>query len=54
MRLSLLAAVAVVATLPLGAVEPEPSKRQRELIVELLGLTAGEGTMHEVMNVSVR
>lgn len=50
MRLRLLAVVAVVATLPLGAVEPEPSKRQRELIVELLGLTAGEGTMHEVMN----
>lgn len=51
MRRTLLAVVvvAVAATLPLGAAEPEPSKRQRELIVELLGLTAGEGTMQEVM-----
>jgi hypothetical protein len=51
MRRALLAVVVVVvaASLPLGAAEPEPSKRQRELIVELLGLTAGEGTMQEVM-----
>ncbi len=51
MRRTLLAVVvvAVAAALPLNAVEPEPSKRQRELIVELLGLTAGEGTMQEVM-----
>ncbi len=54
MRRTFLAAVVVVvvvaAALPLGAADPEPSKRQRELIVELLGLTAGEGTMQEVMS----
>lgn len=49
MRRVLITVMAIAIALPLGAAEVNPSKRQRELIVELLELANGGKTMNEVM-----
>ena len=43
-------AIVIAVALPLEAAEANPTKKQRELIVELLKLTGGEKTTTAVMN----
>lgn len=50
MRRMLVIAIAIATALPLSAADPGPSKRERELIVEILQLTTGGNTLKSVVD----